>query len=183
METVRSVLQNYHTLWPQTQGDERILIPTLLGGGDVYSSRLGEKIKQRTPPDLSRTSRIHYRLVLKEICSPLEEFKTADELVYAIMCALSGMLSFTTISADYRLTNITFHFKAHERAWKQCNLLHRDISASNILLYENPETGMVEGLLADWDLAKTREQLVKGSPTQPWRSVSVWSYILRKCVP
>ncbi|KAI0689811.1 hypothetical protein C8T65DRAFT_588385, partial [Cerioporus squamosus] len=49
----------------------------------------------------------------------------------------------------------------HQFAWEQCGIRHRDISVGNILLCRDPADpdAVRIGLLADWDLAKTREQL------------------------
>ena len=52
--------------------------------------------------------------------------------------------------------------------WKACNLLHCDISAGNILIYnlddlDDPETNEVAGLLADWDLATPEDELTTRS--------------------
>ena len=52
--------------------------------------------------------------------------------------------------------------------WEACKLLHCDVSAGNILIYnlddlDDPETNEVVGLLADWDLAKTEDELTTRS--------------------
>ena len=52
--------------------------------------------------------------------------------------------------------------------WEACNLLHCDVSAGNILIHnprdlDKPETNEVVGLLADWDLAKTEDELTTRS--------------------
>ena len=48
---------------------------------------------------------------------------------------------------------------AHEMAWTKAQVLHRDISASNILIWEDPKTGERVGILSDWDLCKYAEHL------------------------
>ncbi len=55
---------------------------------------------------------------------------------------------------------------AHEDAYIKCGLLHRDISASNILIDENGN-----GILNDWDYARTVEGIESG-PRQQDRTVS-----------
>ena len=54
--------------------------------------------------------------------------------------------------------------------------LHRDVSVGNILIYTpdptDPESLPI-GLLCDWELAKTKDQLEKSiDPALTWRSVS-----------
>lgn len=59
---------------------------------------------------------------------------------------------------------------AHREAWVAHRILHRDISVNNILIYYL-DSGNAVGLLSDWDLARTEDQLRQGS-VLPWRSVS-----------
>ena len=67
------------------------LIPTLLGGGDViWNSTAQETRPSRSNPDHPRVTRTHFRLVLKEVCRPLEDFTNSLELVTAVMCAIEG---------------------------------------------------------------------------------------------
>ncbi|KAI1786813.1 hypothetical protein LXA43DRAFT_751802 [Ganoderma leucocontextum] len=131
-------------------------IPTLLGGGDVVVK--GAKQQTRTSnPDL--LTRIHFRLVLKEICRPLEDFTSSSELVRVTLSALN----------------------AHTVAWVMANILHRDVSVGNILILDenpeglpNPKTS--KGLLADWDLARTKKELENPAFTQSTRS-GTWPFI------
>ncbi|KAH9903203.1 hypothetical protein C8Q73DRAFT_43165 [Cubamyces lactineus] len=58
------------------------------------------------------------------------------------------------------LTAITMAIKAHSLAWKKATLMHRDISPGNILLYGHyKEPATFQVYLADWDLAKPKEEL------------------------
>ncbi|KAI0704238.1 hypothetical protein C8T65DRAFT_741193 [Cerioporus squamosus] len=100
--------------------------------------------------------RIHHRLALKEICSTLEDFSDSYELMAGVYFALV----------------------AHQFAWIKCGILHRDISVGNILLchFDGDTTGTRLGLLADWDLAKTREQLEKQQATQKSQS-GTWQFM------
>lgn len=51
---------------------------------------------------------------------------------------------------------------AHQDAFERCNILHRDISTGNILIYKKPNTGgEVEGLLIDWDLSQNVQRMGK----------------------
>ncbi|KAI1781713.1 hypothetical protein LXA43DRAFT_1159140 [Ganoderma leucocontextum] len=132
------------------------LIPTLLGGGDVIWKDVAQETQTSNPDLLTRT---HFRLVLKEVCRPLDDFTNSLELVTAVMCAID----------------------AHSVAWLYAHILHRDVSIGNILILDedperppNPRT--VKGLLADWDLARTKEELENPAFTQKTRS-GTWPFI------
>ncbi|KAM5539845.1 hypothetical protein V8D89_006348, partial [Ganoderma adspersum] len=129
------------------------LIPTLLGGGDVICDRVPQGTQCSNPDLFSRT---HYRLVLKEVCRPLEDFTNSLELVTAIMCAI-------------------------DVAWSWARVLHRNVSIDNILVLDedpegppNPRT--VRGLLANWDLARTKEELENRGFTQK-TPCGTWPFI------
>ncbi|RPD53434.1 hypothetical protein L227DRAFT_557652 [Lentinus tigrinus ALCF2SS1-6] len=79
----------------------------------------------------------HYRLIVKEIGKPLSEFDRGVSLVKAILHCL----------------------QAHEQACV-AGYIHRDISASNILLCKSDD-GKWHGLLNDWELAA---KYVMGQP-------------------
>jgi hypothetical protein len=53
-------------------------------------------------------------------------------------------------------------------------LIHRDISINNILIYDDPEKG-IRGLLIDWEYAKTVEDILSKTGAG-WRSVSTASW-------
>ncbi|KAI0689808.1 hypothetical protein C8T65DRAFT_834548 [Cerioporus squamosus] len=120
------------------------------------------RVQRTLTPDLAGSNgnrdlpRIHHRLVLKEICSTLEDFSDPYELMAGVYFALV----------------------AHQFAWEKCGILHRDISVGNILLchFDGDTTGTRVGLLADWDLAKTKEQLEKQQATQKSRS-GTWQFM------
>ncbi|KAI0794681.1 hypothetical protein C8Q74DRAFT_1327219 [Fomes fomentarius] len=125
-------------------------VATLVCGGDVndglrpqitvVQNSLISDNKQPVP-------RIHYRLVTKEICVPVQEFQNFKELTHIFIDVL------------------TAHFCAYDEA----GVLHRDISVGNIMI--DPATR--RGLLIDWDLSRLVEQLGSG-PVEPDRS-GTWS--------
>ncbi|KAG5634110.1 hypothetical protein H0H81_003369 [Sphagnurus paluster] len=80
----------------------------------------------------SITRRIHHRFVVRFIGKPLSSF------------SLSKLL----------LKYVADAFKAHEKAYKECGYIHRDISARNILIHKDGR-----GILNDWDLAKKESEL------------------------
>ncbi|OSD00250.1 hypothetical protein PYCCODRAFT_1469577 [Trametes coccinea BRFM310] len=77
----------------------------------------------------------HYRLVVKEVGLPLQEFPCGRILVWAIRDAVI----------------------AHQDAYEKAKVMHRDISVGNILILppngENKQS-TYRGLLAEWELSK-----------------------------
>ncbi|EPQ50681.1 hypothetical protein GLOTRDRAFT_141447 [Gloeophyllum trabeum ATCC 11539] len=102
--------------------------------------KLKEAKVQRTPT-LEREGvvkamkpHVHYRLVVEEIGCRLDDFADSRELVLVIYECLY----------------------AHAMAFKQAKILHRDVSAGNILIMRKEVNGVIysSGLLNDWDLSK-----------------------------
>ncbi|KAJ2982567.1 hypothetical protein NUW54_g10735 [Trametes sanguinea] len=101
----------------------------------------------------------HYRLVVKEVGLPLQEFPCGGILVWAIRDAV----------------------KAHEDAYKKARVMHRDISVGNILIippnHKNKKS-TYQGLLADWELSKGLDDYkVKArhpDRTGTWQFMSVY---------
>ncbi|EIW53189.1 uncharacterized protein TRAVEDRAFT_23623 [Trametes versicolor FP-101664 SS1] len=82
--------------------------------------------------------RRHARLVFEEVCRTLEEFDDARELMLAVSIAIM----------------------VHRDAWENAELLHRNISVGNILIYEDPTDPMGRKfILADWRLATAKDKL------------------------
>ncbi|KAI0776283.1 hypothetical protein BD413DRAFT_669424 [Trametes elegans] len=110
-------------------------IPTVLCHGDITGQR---SISQDHCPKYHQGCELkthqHYRLVVKEVCKPLYQFKDNTELAFVMWCCL----------------------KAHSQAYK-IGIIHCDISAGNILLYRT-EDGCWQGMLNDWEMSKTRAQ-------------------------
>ncbi|KAG6812335.1 hypothetical protein H0H87_009870, partial [Tephrocybe sp. NHM501043] len=73
------------------------------------------------------TRRIHHRFIVNTIGKPLNTFRNSKQLLQVVYDA----------------------FKAHRQACEEAQILHRDISAGNILIDEHGR-----GILIDWDLAK-----------------------------
>ena len=150
-------------------------VPTPIAAGDVMCG--GKKQETRTHFGLSRDERTqtkwpvqrHYRLVMKEICRPLSSFRTAKDLVKIIYDALNGKSSESQMSLIDDALDI-----AHKQAWELTETMHRDISATNILwLPYRGVSGKVRviGILADWDLSKSKQYLENVS--RPGRSASI----------
>ncbi|PIL30507.1 hypothetical protein GSI_07207 [Ganoderma sinense ZZ0214-1] len=130
-------------------------VPTLLCHGDLSGQVTTSQIHWAAlNPDkkLPMKRHQHYRLVVKEVGLPLEEFKNnSSELCDAIFCCLT----------------------AHAQAF-EAGIIHRDVSAGNMLLYKD-EDGEWCGLLNDWELSK---KIDFGSPEgrQPDRT-GTWQYM------
>ncbi|KAI1785220.1 hypothetical protein LXA43DRAFT_150866 [Ganoderma leucocontextum] len=110
-------------------------VPTLIYHGDLDQRTRSyeewfDKHKHKPEEKCPLKSYQHYRLVVAEVGKPLSEFKDGAQLVWALCCCII----------------------AHEKACA-AGYIHRDISAGNILLYQdkNNEWG---GLLNDWELSK-----------------------------
>lgn len=145
-EMSKSEIEVYERLWRKGVG----YIATPVCGGDVIGER-GIKQQTRTQEFSSRTSvRIHCRLVVQEIARPLKDYKSSRILVSVMMCALT----------------------AHRDAWERAGVMHRDVSAANILIVD-PVKGL--GILNDWDLCKYDVEL-QGGATQDDRS-GTWPFM------
>ncbi|KAH9835400.1 uncharacterized protein C8Q71DRAFT_908540 [Rhodofomes roseus] len=137
-------------------------VPTPLAAGIVQDEMgVQETCTQDFLPVDERTGcyaprQEHYRLVVKEIGEPLEEHKSPYELVKTIWHALYG----------------------HRQAWELNELLHRDISAGNILIfrYIDKNGGKQSiGILIDWDLCKDKkylESVLRPSRAGTWQFMS-----------
>ncbi|KAL4243689.1 hypothetical protein ABKN59_011161 [Abortiporus biennis] len=80
-------------------------------------------------------------VTLPEIGQPLSEYLHSYDLIWLILCA----------------------FIAHQQAWTRAYILHRDVSATNIVIVE--EGGIRVALLVDWDLSQHATQF-QDKPTQ-----------------
>jgi serine/threonine protein kinase len=49
---------------------------------------------------------------------------------------------------------ILTHITAHQQAYDHAGVLHRDISAGNILIVDEAKSTIEFGMLIDWDLSK-----------------------------
>ncbi|OSD02560.1 hypothetical protein PYCCODRAFT_320476 [Trametes coccinea BRFM310] len=135
-------------------------IPTVVGGGDVQQS---EESEDQEASQITSShefigevdARAHSRLVLKEVCRSLSTFKNFFELASVVYHALL----------------------AHKEAWEDHGVLHRDVSAGNILIFDGtPGSSSPVGLLADWELSKSKEQIFDPQPTQRVRS-GTWQFV------
>ncbi|KAI0636357.1 hypothetical protein C8Q77DRAFT_1270422 [Trametes polyzona] len=109
----------------------------------------------------------HYRIVVRDVCLPFSEFTSSKQLVLLILHCMT----------------------THWHAYRCLRLLHRDVSAGNILIHprlqpvdsDSAEEGSLRvewsGILTDWELAKyVPEETSKESPRQPERT-GTWQFM------
>ncbi|TFK88444.1 hypothetical protein K466DRAFT_662290 [Polyporus arcularius HHB13444] len=131
-------------------------VPTLICHGDLkgpeQTTDWRSLWKQYYPDECPLQRHQHYRLVVKQVGKPLTEFGPGfDDLVMAIGCILEAH------AAAYRL-----------------GIIHRDISAGNMLLYKDDD-GEWYGLLNDWELSR-RHDIDYGDSRQPDRT-GTWQFM------
>ncbi|KAI0767055.1 hypothetical protein C8Q74DRAFT_927825 [Fomes fomentarius] len=135
-------------------------VPTLVCHADVPGDEqvtdLRDMWKHRFPEEkncpLKRHQ--HYRLVVKEVGKSLGQFDSSSAyLVEAIFCALI----------------------AHRDAYVDAKIIHRDISAGNIILVQDEEGNWI-GMLNDWELSKKVEENQYPNGRQPDRT-GTWRFM------
>ncbi|KAF8072153.1 hypothetical protein FPV67DRAFT_1748840 [Lyophyllum atratum] len=95
------------------------------------------------------TGRYHHRMITDVIGSHLKNFTSSKQMMEAISQA----------------------FTAHQQAYELCKIIHRDISAYNILITENGQ-----GILSDWDLANYEKDIAANSPRRQART-GTWQFM------
>ncbi|KAL4075124.1 hypothetical protein V8B97DRAFT_1944553 [Scleroderma yunnanense] len=109
-------------------------IATVEASGDVGYRTVTQSLTHESWSKVRKsiTGHIHYRLVLQEVGNRLDEFRCTRELVTAVRDSIRAL------AAALRLANI----------------LHRDISFGNIVIFLDEQGYFKKGLLIDWDLCK-----------------------------
>ncbi|KAH9912223.1 uncharacterized protein B0H18DRAFT_1127428 [Fomitopsis serialis] len=163
-------LPREHIVYERLQRANTVGILPCLGGQDVVSQPENNvQLTRAHPEDHTGLRRVHYRILLGRVCRPLSDFGDFQELTQILTAAL----------------------RAHQSAWNDAGVLHRDISFDNILIDEflpaELEINMIQGaedgtqlfrigVLADWDLCKYKEDMVTGdAPQQPDR-IGTWYF-------
>ncbi|KAJ2965738.1 hypothetical protein NUW54_g14018 [Trametes sanguinea] len=94
---------------------------------------------------------MHYRLVINEVALPLSHFSSGRKLVLIVIDCI----------------------KAHRDAVEKAEIMHRDVSGGNILIYPHVEQGKTKhrvrwgGFLADWEMSKSTKVEELQSPPPP----------------
>ncbi|CCM06472.1 uncharacterized protein FIBRA_08739 [Fibroporia radiculosa] len=153
---VPTELEVYERLWKHEVSN--ILTP--ICGGDVGGSRSpGSPSPQTTRTQefvKKQSARVHFRLIVYQVCKPLTEYSDSRELVCILLDAIL----------------------CHHDAWVDAQILHRDVSVGNILIDVEAMVGgneMAIGILSDWDMCKYKEDLDKGA-AQKQRS-GTWQFM------
>ncbi|OJT07883.1 hypothetical protein TRAPUB_1233, partial [Trametes pubescens] len=137
-------------------------IPTLECHGDIISPTIQLTKTNQLWKDLHKrkTSAVcpfkkhqHYRIVVKEVGQEMAKFERGRQLIHALWCCIF----------------------AHSEAYAK-GIIHRDISAGNLLRYFDQSTGQWCGLLNDWEMSKdTSSKRPKGRQldrTGTWQFMS-----------
>ncbi|KAE9400210.1 hypothetical protein BT96DRAFT_919607, partial [Gymnopus androsaceus JB14] len=89
---------------------------------------------------------VHYRIVLGQVGRPLKDFESTHQLTCAILDAV----------------------RTHQRAYEDAKILHRDVSAGNIIFYQG------KGWLIDWELARWVD---KDSGARARERTGTWQFL------
>ncbi|KAL4062383.1 hypothetical protein V8B97DRAFT_1877936 [Scleroderma yunnanense] len=109
-------------------------VATVEASGDVGYRTVTQSLTHEPWSKVRKTitGHIHYRLVLQEVGNRLDEFRCTRELVTAVPDTLTALAA----------------------ALRSANILHRDISFGNIIIFLDEQGYFKKGLLIDWDLCK-----------------------------
>ncbi|KAF8634183.1 hypothetical protein AX17_004274 [Amanita inopinata Kibby_2008] len=134
-----------HETYAILHGEKVEHIPTVVEGTDIegHVTKTQDADAKWRKPDMKSLRKFQeYILVLEEYGRPLTSFGSTRELL--------GAISDASI--------------AHQQAYEKTSILHRDISAGNIVI-----TKENRGLLIDWDAAKSVDELKQGG-SEPERT-------------
>ncbi|CDO78013.1 hypothetical protein BN946_scf184907.g3 [Trametes cinnabarina] len=150
-----------------SDGGPVVGVPTLRCHADVPGQATisrdmwREKHPTANQDDCPLKTHRHYRLVVDEVCLPMEKFLSFSELVLLIGLCI----------------------QAHGQAFLRKGFLHRDISAGNVLIHPRcvEVDGRMEelrvGILADWELAKkVVKPMAEDAARQPHRT-GTWQFM------
>ncbi|KAF8072154.1 hypothetical protein FPV67DRAFT_1779222 [Lyophyllum atratum] len=114
-------------------------------------SSSGSDVSEEDVPLTERriTRRYHHRMITNVIGHHLKKFTSSKQMMQVVSHA----------------------FTAHQQAYERCEVIHRDISAYNILIKNNGE-----GILNDWDLAKYKKDIVANRPRRHERT-GTWQFM------
>ncbi|KAI0368182.1 hypothetical protein BV20DRAFT_948573 [Pilatotrama ljubarskyi] len=111
--------------------------------------------------DHSLRRHMHYRIAVKEVCLAFSEFRTTKQLIRLMYDCIA----------------------THHWAYARYNLLHRDVSAGNVLILptlrmsaSGREVVVWRGLLTDWELAKSVAEAENDRARQPERT-GTWQFM------
>ena len=89
-------------------------------------------------------------MVLEPVAEPLYNFESKKELIQAFVDIVKS--KFLSLLIVHMATSLLFAISVYKILCKQCQILHRDISLNNLMLYKHsPEDGTRRGLLIDFN--------------------------------
>ncbi len=121
-------------------------------GGDVKANNCAITTIGHTKTDFGvgcealklRPLTAHF-IILETVGRDLSLFRTARDLVSCIADAMEGVFLHAVC------TTTTDHLTAHQLVYDKLHILHRDISAGNILISALDSEETCHGILIDWD--------------------------------
>ncbi|KAI0629910.1 hypothetical protein C8Q77DRAFT_275036 [Trametes polyzona] len=115
-------------------------------------------------------------LKAKWLCSssPKLHRRVVKRTRYRLVVECAGY-SLMNCRGSLELFSGAYHaLEAMRDAYERCDLLHRDVTAGNIVLYKKPDSEEREGYLIDWELAsKKGNQRLAYDPSLSWQFVSI----------
>ncbi|OSD02248.1 hypothetical protein PYCCODRAFT_1411147 [Trametes coccinea BRFM310] len=152
--------------------EPHICVPTVVAHGDVAKQRtFTASYAQKRAAEAKEAIRAlyaHYRIVFKDVCLPFTAVRSSKQLVKCLyQCIMTHSLAYTKL-----------------------RLLHRDISAGNVIILpalsktvnaEGKKTVTWTGMLTDWELAKFVPEpdasgKLRETPRQPERT-GTWQFM------
>jgi len=108
-------------------------VPELVSAWTVKIGGTDDKTDiRRFPLPYSGEVRIHRQLLMKLVTIPISEFESVRELLSIFIDILDGTSEWLSCS----FANLTMH-TVHQRLVVEFNILHRDISVNNIMMYDS----------------------------------------------
>jgi len=134
-------------------------VPHLYGSEDLMSGAVPDSTTARRVGINDAEDRVHRRLVMGLVADCLHTFTSKKELIQAFIDVITG--AYSSLSNNlYCAYLIALSFAAHQVICDTKQILHRDISTNNIMLYHPnppsifvPITQLRRGLLIDFDYA------------------------------
>ena len=159
-----------HKIYERLHGKDVKNIARLKEGADILAHKTitheaVEMLSNKKFPKIRKFR--HYRLALQDVGCDLRDFSSVEQLVKVIRDATIGKPMISKQRMDY----LTSNNLAHDDAFYDAGVLHRDISVGNIIILQNGT-----GLLVDWDLCKVMDPASENEERAVERTVSERRY-------
>ena len=159
-----------HKIYERLHGKDVKNIARLKEGADILAHKTitheaVEMLSNKKFPKIRKFR--HYRLALQDVGGDLRDFSSVEQLAKVIRDATIGKPMISKQRMDY----LTSNNLAHDDAFYDAGVLHRDISVGNIIILQNGT-----GLLVDWDLCKVMDPASENEERAVERTVSERRY-------